>query len=63
MSEESSSPTRRSVLAATAAAGASYSIPNAYVYCYDMWVLDPNTTANWTLASVNALQAGYELVS
>jgi hypothetical protein len=47
----------------TEVAGFSYSIPNAYVYASDIFVLDPNGSTPWTVASVNALQAGYALVA
>jgi hypothetical protein len=43
--------------------GAVNSLGTAYAYYTDLWVLDPATSASWTLAAVNALSAGYNLVS
>lgn len=44
--------------------GTTYSLPDTnYSYFSDMHVLDPNTSANWTLAAVNGLEVGYNLVS
>lgn len=44
--------------------GATYSLPdNSYSYFTDMFILDPNTSANWALAAVNGITAGYNLVS
>jgi hypothetical protein len=43
--------------------GASYVLPNTYVYCCDFWTTDPHTSAAWTVAAVNAVAAGYGLVS
>lgn len=40
------------------------SIPDSnYVYFTDLWILDPDTGANWTLSGVNAANYGYKLVS
>ncbi len=47
----------------TQIAGATYSVPGTYVYLTDLFVLDPNTSTNWTVTSVNALQAGYTLTA
>lgn len=55
--------TQQILSGATAAAGAAYSIPLDYVYLNDFWVTDPNTSGGWTIAAVNALQAGYTLTS
>lgn len=44
--------------------GANWSLPDTlYSYFTDQWVLDPNTGLNWTISGVNALSAGYNLVS
>jgi hypothetical protein len=48
---------------ATKVYGTVDSLPTAYTYFTDLWVLDPNTSASWLLAAVNALSAGYNLVS
>jgi len=47
----------------TTSYGANHSVPSSYVYFTDLWVLDPNTSANWTRAAVNALAGIYNLVS
>jgi hypothetical protein len=47
----------------TEVAGAGYSIPTSYVYCSDLWPIDPNTGSSWTLAAANALKAGYMLTA
>lgn len=47
----------------TTSFGTTYSLPDSYVYFSDLWVLDPDTSANWTLLGVNGLHAGYNLVS
>jgi len=43
--------------------GATFSIPQSYVYCYDLYATDPNTSDAWSIAAVNALRAGYVLAS
>jgi hypothetical protein len=44
--------------------GADWSLSEAnYVYFTDQWILDPNTSANWATAAVNALSAGYNVAS
>lgn len=48
---------------ATVSYGGNHSVPDTYVYFTDVWVLDPNTTANWIRAAVNALEPLYNLVS
>ena len=49
---------------ATEVYGPTYSLPGtSYVYYTDLYVLDPNTSASWTLSNVNALAGGYNLVS
>lgn len=47
----------------TTSYGADHSVPSSYVYFTDLWILDPNTSANWTRAAVNALAGIYNLVS
>jgi hypothetical protein len=44
-------------------AGATLFVPLNYIYFNDFWTVDPNTSTAWTSTAVNALQAGYELVS
>jgi hypothetical protein len=48
---------------ATEQYGASYSLPQTYVYYTDPWILDPNTSANWTVTAVNGVAAGYNVAS
>jgi hypothetical protein len=43
--------------------GADHSLGNTYAYFTDMWILDPNTSANWTRTNVNAVAAGINLVA
>lgn len=44
--------------------GANHSLPDTnYAYFSDIWVLDPNTSATWTLSGVNGATFGYNLVS
>lgn len=45
--------------------GVDFSLPtNQYAYWTDApWVVDPNTSVSWTLSGVNAVSAGYNLVS
>jgi hypothetical protein len=54
---------QRVLSASTVGAGTAASIPTGYVYISDMFAVDPNTSASWAVASVNALKVGYELVS
>jgi hypothetical protein len=48
---------------ATTSYGANHSLPDSYAYFTDMWILDPNTSANWTRTAVNNVQSIYNLVS
>lgn len=49
---------------ATEQYGTTNSLPDTtYAYFTDLWTLDPNTSASWTLAGVNGIAAGYNLVS
>lgn len=48
---------------ATTSYGANHSLPDAYTYFCDNWILDPNTGANWTRTAVNAVLPRYNLVS
>jgi hypothetical protein len=42
--------------------GVSYAIPSdVYVYCTDIYPVNPATGTSWTVAAINDLQAGYEL--
>lgn len=44
--------------------GADKSLPDqVYTYFTDLWILNPNTAANWTITGVNAATYGYRLVS
>jgi len=54
---------QRVLSAGSTADGTTVSIPATYTYETDLFVVDPSTTANWTVAAVNAIAAGYELVS
>jgi hypothetical protein len=47
----------------TEIAGPDVSIPGNYVYVSDFYVQDPNGSVPWTVAAVNALQAGYALTA
>jgi hypothetical protein len=51
------------VSSGTQEAGATISVPGTYVYDTDVFVLDPATGASWTVTGVNALKAGYKLLS
>lgn len=47
---------------ATETYGSNHSLGEAfYVYFTDQWILDPNTSADWLVAGVNALAAGYNV--
>jgi hypothetical protein len=42
--------------------GVNYSLSEVnYVYFTDQWILDPDTSANWTVTGVNSLAAGYNV--
>ena len=44
--------------------GATNSLPNTtYTYFTDLWILNPNTTANWTASDVNSADYGINCVS
>lgn len=44
--------------------GADHALPDVtYAYFTDQWILDPNTSANWTRTNVNAIEAGVNMVS
>jgi hypothetical protein len=43
--------------------GADHSLPDTYAYFSDVWILNPDTAANWTRTEFNALAGGYNLVS
>lgn len=46
------------------AATDDHNIPDVdYAYFVDLWVLNPDTTLNWTIGDVNGLAAGYKLVA
>lgn len=40
---------------------APYALSSSYVYYSDLFMLDPNTGANWLVSAVNAAQVGYKL--
>jgi len=48
---------------ATEVYGATNTLPSTYAYFTDIFPLDPNTGLSWTVAAINALKAGYNLVS
>ena len=39
--------------------GSTFPLPDSYAYFTDLYILDPDTSANWTVAAVNAASAGY----
>lgn len=42
--------------------GANWSLgEEIYVYFTDQWILDPNTSANWLVAGVNAMKIAYNI--
>jgi hypothetical protein len=44
--------------------GANHNIPDTtYAYFTDQWILDPATSANWTITNVNSAVYGYDLVA
>jgi hypothetical protein len=47
----------------TAHAGATLAIGTGYQFFSDIWPVNPTTDISWSLADVNAMQAGYEEVS
>lgn len=55
--------TQQLVSGATTTNGITNFVPGGYVYFTDLFQVDPNTGAQWTVAGVNALQAGYTLTS
>lgn len=48
---------------ATTFNGADWALSANYLYDIDIMITDPNTSAAWTTAAVNALKIGYKLVS
>lgn len=49
--------------ASTEVLGSTFSVPDSYQFRGDIFPVDPNTGASWTIAAINALKAGYNLVS
>jgi hypothetical protein len=43
--------------------GSTFSLPDNYAYFTDLYILDPNTSTNWTVAAVNAVSAGYNVAA
>jgi hypothetical protein len=44
--------------------GSTYALGESnYVYYTDPWILDPNTSANWTLVAFNAAKAAYNVAA
>jgi len=48
---------------ATTANGATFTLGTSYTIKDDYYMTDPNTTAAWTAAAVNALQVGPEIIT
>lgn len=48
---------------ATTSVGATYTPASTYGYDLDIFTTDPNTSAAWTAAGVNAAKGGYKLLS
>jgi len=48
---------------ATQSAGTTNSIPSGYAYYTDLFVLDPNTAASWTVTAAGSAEIGYNLVA
>jgi hypothetical protein len=63
--DDSSSHTLQQVMVSgtTTVNGATIVVPSAYVYITDLWATDPNTSASWVTANVNALKLGYNAVT
>lgn len=55
--------TQQLVSGGTQVPGTTYSIPGSYIHIVDTFVLNPDTSASWTVTTVNALQAGYVLTA
>jgi hypothetical protein len=47
----------------TVSYGSNHSLSSGYAYFTDTWILDPATSANWTISGVNAVLGLYNLVS
>jgi hypothetical protein len=47
----------------TSVVSAARPLSTSYFYFVDLYPLDPNTGAAWTVAAVDAVQAGYSLIS
>jgi hypothetical protein len=44
--------------------GANHALGDtSYTYFTDQWILDPNTSANWTTSGLNAISAGYNVAA
>lgn len=49
---------------ATTSYGSNHSLPDtSYAWFTDQWILDPNTSADWTVTAVNSVVGLYNLVS
>lgn len=52
------------ITSATSYYAATFNLSDtSYSYHCDLWVINPNTSANWTVAQINGLAAGYNLVA
>jgi len=47
----------------TEATGASRALTTSYILYGDIFELDPNTSALWTVSGINAMEIGYDLVT
>lgn len=64
--DDSSARSTKSVvkISSTDYFGTTNSLPNTtYTYFTDLWILNPNTTANWTSSDVNGATYGIQCVS
>jgi len=63
--EDAGSRTLANVLksGSTTSVGATRSPDVSYLFFTDLFALDPNTSASWAVSAVNALQAGYKVVT
>jgi len=43
--------------------GPDHQVNTSYFYTIDLWILNPDTGLNWTLAEINAMKAAYKLTS
>jgi len=51
------------VIGGTTYQGTAVSVDTTYLYITSLWPINPHTSASWTAADVNGLQAGYVVVT